>query len=174
MTAERIESSQAHTVSHIFGEITWLLSQSWQHSDLLVTDLNWLVMPPILNQQFHIFRKAKRPVGAALWALFDSERQTKLEGKLKLPSFDLDPGDWKTGNDLWLIALIAPFANPENGEAEVMLADLIAGPFAQKPFRMIYTDPVTGQRSIIRVSENAKEELVYRMKKQILEAEDQR
>jgi cytolysin-activating lysine-acyltransferase len=42
--------------------------------------------------------------------------------------------------------MISPFARPENKLNEVMLADLIAGPFKDAAFSLHRTDPKTGRR----------------------------
>ncbi|MXO65952.1 toxin-activating lysine-acyltransferase [Altericroceibacterium endophyticum] len=163
MAVASTATTPAHTVSHVFGEITWLLSQSWQYHDLLVSDLMSLVMPAILNRQFHIFRKGDRPIGAALWAYLDEEAESKLERSLSEPKLELSPDDWKSGDRLWLITLIAPFTDPQNREAELMLADLIAGPFSGISFRMIHQDEANKKRAVLRVGAEAKRELVQKV-----------
>lgn len=150
----------ARTVSHIFGEITWLLSESPQHRDLRISELASFVMPPILHRQYHIFRKGDRPVGAALWAYMDEAAETSLEQSLLQPALSLPYDAWKSGESLWLIALIAPFSDVKNREAELMLADLIAGPFAQTSFRMIHFDSLEGERAVLRIAPDAKQKLV--------------
>ncbi|MEN7536460.1 toxin-activating lysine-acyltransferase [Aurantiacibacter flavus] len=163
MTAAGTTNS-AYTVSHVFGEIAWLLSQSEQHRDLLVSDLVSLVMPPILNRQFHIFRKGERPVGAALWAHLSEEVEARLERSLSEPKLELAADDWKSGGRLWLIALIAPFTDRQNREAELMLADLIVGPFTGTAFRMIHRDAASGKRTALHVGEDAGGEIIRKVK----------
>ena len=43
------------TVSHMLGEVTWLLSQSPAHKHFAIGDLEWLVMPAILLERFRVF-----------------------------------------------------------------------------------------------------------------------
>lgn len=57
-------------------------------------------------------------------------------------------GEWKSGDNLWLVDLIAPFATPDNKHVEAMLADLIKGPFAGQKFKFHQTDPATGKREV--------------------------
>ncbi len=38
------------TVSHLLGEITWLLTQSPLHKALQIGDLEWLVMPALIHR----------------------------------------------------------------------------------------------------------------------------
>lgn len=48
-------NAQKPTVSHMLGELTWLLSQSASHKHFAIGDLEWLVMPAILLEQFRVF-----------------------------------------------------------------------------------------------------------------------
>ena len=58
----------APTVSHLLGEITWLMTQSPLHKAMQIGDIEWLAMPALIHRQFYIFRDGDRPVGLALWA----------------------------------------------------------------------------------------------------------
>jgi cytolysin-activating lysine-acyltransferase len=57
--------------------------------------------------------------------------------------------DWNSGDRLWLLELITPFATPENKLAEIMFADLLNGPFKGKRFTLHRTDPTTGVKDRI-------------------------
>lgn len=149
-----------HTVSHVFGEITWLLSQSEAHRNIPVGDLGWLVMPPILKRQYHLFRTGMRPVGVALWAEFDTATEEKVLGMISGDAIRLEDADWSSGNRLWLIELLAPFTTSENRQAELMVADLVAGPFAGRSFVMLPTDADSGKRTPISVGPHALEDLI--------------
>jgi cytolysin-activating lysine-acyltransferase len=99
------------TVAQVMGEITWLMTQSPRHKAIPLGDLEWLVMPAILLRQFRVFYQGEQPVGVVLWALVD-----------KLVAKRIDAGDrrltaveWKSGTDLRIIDIVAPFG----GEAEM-------------------------------------------------------
>jgi cytolysin-activating lysine-acyltransferase len=53
---------------------------------------------------------------------------------------------------MWLVELISPFTNAQNKMAEIMLMDLIQGPFRQTEFCLHRTDPASGRRDKIRVA----------------------
>jgi cytolysin-activating lysine-acyltransferase len=152
------------TVSHVFGEITWLLSESVQHRDLRIADLRWLVMPLILNRQFTVFRDGERPLGVALWAYLDEEREKKLIEGMSESSNELRLDNCNCGDRLWLIELVAPFSTNENRQAELMVADLIAGPFAGRSFTMIHTDPASDHKNLIKVDADARDRLIENTK----------
>ena len=66
------------TVSHMLGELTWVLSQSPAHKHFAIGDLEWLVMPAILLEQFRVFHGDKHPLGFALWAYLSEEAETRM------------------------------------------------------------------------------------------------
>jgi cytolysin-activating lysine-acyltransferase len=99
------------TVSQVLGEITWLMTQSPRHKAILLGDLEWLVMPAILLQQFRIFYKGEQPVGAAFWALADEIVAKRIDaGDVRLT-----PAEWKSGANKRIIDVVAPFG----GEGEI-------------------------------------------------------
>jgi cytolysin-activating lysine-acyltransferase len=152
-------SGAAPTVSHILGEITWLLSQSPLHRSLSIGDLEWLVMPALIHEQFYVFRDVDKPVGLALWAKCTPETARKLDRGMIEPENRLTLEQWVDGDRIWLVDLVAPFANAKNRQREIMIADLISGPFTGKEFSFHQTDPATGKRSVQTVAADAGEKL---------------
>lgn len=145
----------APTVSHLLGEMTWLLSQSPLHRALRISDLEWLVMPALINRQFYLFRDGDKPIGLALWAKCGPDAVAKLDKGLLEEGNQLTLEDWQSGDDVWLVDLIAPFATAENRQRELMFADLISGPLAGVPFSFHQTDPNTGKRTVQKVDAQA-------------------
>lgn len=158
-TRNGAEGPTAPTVSHLLGEMTWLLTQSPLHRALAIGDLEWLVMPALLHQQFYVFRDGEQPVGLALWAKCSPEAAKKLDRGMIEPENRLTLEEWNGGDQIWLVDLIAPFANAENRHREVMIADLISKPLAGKEFRFHQTDPATGKRTVQTVGADAGERL---------------
>lgn len=148
------------TVSHLLGEITWLLTQSPLHCALTIGDIEWLVMPALLEEQFYIFREGERPIGLALWAETNATGEAKLNRGALEPENRLTLEEWSGGDRLWLVDLIAPFATPANHHLELMMADLISKPFQGRAFSFHQTDPATGERAVRRVGADASEQLV--------------
>ncbi len=158
------------TVAEALGQVVWLLSQSPLHKELKIKDLEWSFMPAILHEQFRIFSFGplpgaeqidvaslpkgaitregleKMPLGVAVWAKVSEAAEKKLER-----GEHLTLEEWKSGDRVWLVELITPFANKENKLAEVMLMDLIKGPFAKAPFNLHRTDPATGRRDKVHM-----------------------
>ena len=99
------------TVAQVFGEITWLMTQSPRHKAIALGDLEWLVMPAILLRQFRIFYKGEQPVGVALWALADKLVARRIDaGDRRLTAME-----WKSGTTMRIVDIVAPFG----GEAEM-------------------------------------------------------
>ncbi|WHU01957.1 toxin-activating lysine-acyltransferase [Sphingomonas sp. NIBR02145] len=157
------------TVSHLLGEMTWLLTQSPLHRGLAIGDLEWLVMPALLNEQFYIFRDGDRPVGLALWARTTAEGEAKLQRGMIEPENRLTMDEWSKGDRLWLVDLIAPFADATNRHLEIMIADLIAKPLRGQAFNLHRTDLETGLRSVQRIEADAGDRLVEAIAAQLKE-----
>jgi len=149
------------TVARMLGEIVWIMTQSPGHKHFSLGDLEWMVMPALLLEQYRIFRNGTQPLGVALWAYLSPEAEEKLKsgtGRLRPDEWavgmKLDPEDGVThgaGGALWLVDLICPFHTPENKMADQMLADLIQGPFKGKKFKFHHTDPGNGERKIMEL-----------------------
>lgn len=101
--------------SQVFGEITWLMSQSPLHKNLFLSDLEWKVMVPVMPQQFRLFYDQQKPVDVVFWAFVNGEVAQRLASDDKR----LRPQDWKSGDRREVVEIVAPFG----GEAE-MLKDL--------------------------------------------------
>jgi cytolysin-activating lysine-acyltransferase len=159
-------------VAEALGQITWLFSQSPLHQHLKIKDLEWSVMPAILLEQFRLFyfgplpglKNVKpeeflpgftkegleqMPLGVAFWGKLNEAAETKADRGERLTA-----EDWKSGDRLWLLELITPFATPENKLAEAMFADLLQGPFKGKRFSLHRTDPKTGQKTKFTLGED--------------------
>ena len=158
-TPDAAPQATGPTVSHLLGEMAWLLTQSPLHRALAIGDLEWLIMPALIHRQFYIFRDGDKPIGLALWAKCGKEAEAKLERGMIEPENRLSLEEWANGDTIWLVDLIAPFADAANKHREIMIADLISGPLAGKAFKFHQTDPATGKRSVQSVAADAGERL---------------
>lgn len=152
-------STPAPTVSHLLGEMTWLLTQSPLHKVFSIADLEWLIMPALIHQQFYLFRDGDQPVGLAMWAKCSPNAAAKLDRGMIEPENRLTLEEWNSGQQVWLVDLIAPFATAENKQREIMIADLISKPLKGTEFRFHQTDPATGKRTVQTVSADAGDKL---------------
>jgi cytolysin-activating lysine-acyltransferase len=95
------------TVSTVLGEIVWLLSQSPEHKQLAIADLEWMVMPALLLRQFKLFYDTERniPVGVVLFARVSPAVAARLDAGGRLATLD----DWRSGETVRVMATVAPF-----------------------------------------------------------------
>lgn len=169
-TIGKAEDSAARSVGEAFGQIAWLLGQSPLHRELPIKTLERSFVPPIIKEQFRMFRFGplpggdapealqavglgkeqveQLPLGVAIWAHLSDEAEAKLDRREPL---ELD--DWNSGDRTWVVELISPFATPQNRLTEIMLADLAAGPFAERPFKLHRTD-ASGMREVLTVDQH--------------------
>jgi cytolysin-activating lysine-acyltransferase len=118
--------------SEVLGEVTWLMTHSPAHKHLFLADLEWLVLPPVMVKQFRLFKNGNRPFAFASWAYLDEEAEKRLlAGQPRLR-----PGDWRSGDRLWLIDVVAPF-----GGADGVLAHLKQKIFPEQRLMALRPNP---------------------------------
>lgn len=89
----------------VLADVVWLMMSAPNHKHLFLSDLEWLVIPPILKGQFRVFKREGLPVAYASWAYLTEEAEQRLiAGHTRLK-----PEDWDAGARPWLIDLTAPF-----------------------------------------------------------------
>jgi len=98
------------TVAAVFGEIVWLLSRSPKHRDLKLSDLETLVMPPLLLRQFKLFYAGKQPVAVEFYAKVSPEVAARIDAGDRR----LSPADWKSGEILRVIDKVELIASASN------------------------------------------------------------
>lgn len=103
------------TVSAVLGEIVWLMSQSAEFKQYLISDLEWLVMPPILLRQFRLFYHEGRPAAVVLYARVSPEVAARLDAGAPT----LRAQDWRSGDEMKVVKVIAPFGEAERFAAAV-------------------------------------------------------
>jgi cytolysin-activating lysine-acyltransferase len=116
------------TLATVLGEIVWLMSQSQTHKQFFINDLEWLVMTPALLQQYRLYYASDRPMGVLFWGFVDEE----VEKRLVTGSAKLRPQDWKSGDKLWIVDIVAPF-----GGTEEMIKDLKLKVFPDRPLKVL-------------------------------------
>jgi cytolysin-activating lysine-acyltransferase len=138
------------TVSHILGEICWLMSQSNYHRHFSLGDLEWMIMPAVLAEQFRIFRSEQGPpLGVALWANLSPEIEARFCAQVESGAgARLKPDEWKSGDRLWVVEIIAPQASDSNNLMQLMVDDLTANVFSSQAFKFHMADRLTGNRVV--------------------------
>jgi len=95
--------------AEVVGTVAWLMMHDEKRRYAFLSDLEWMVIPPVINRQFRLFRQDGKPFGYAAWAKVSGEVDKELrEGRIKL-----QPGDWTSGEINWLIDFVAPFGGAD-------------------------------------------------------------
>ena len=131
------------TISSVLGEIAWMMSMSPTHRYFFLADMEWLVMTPVMLNQFRIYRDDNgKPAGLVLWASVNEE----VEKRLEAGATRLAPQDWKSGDRLWVVDVV----DLMGGKANQMMLDMKKVIFKDKTFKFHVTTP-EGQRVVQEV-----------------------
>jgi cytolysin-activating lysine-acyltransferase len=89
-----------------FGRIVSVLMRSAHYKHYALSDLEWLVVPPMRLGQCAVMEATvngrQAPVAVALWASASHEVDRRLSENLNIP-IKLGPDEWRSGDVLWLI-----------------------------------------------------------------------
>jgi cytolysin-activating lysine-acyltransferase len=116
--ADEIKSSQRMPVvgiDAVLSRAVVLMMKSPEHAQIPIADLEWLLLPPIMLGQYKLYNSGLVPVAFAAWGLFsEAVEQRYLAGGYRLTTVD-----WKSGDRVRLVHLVAPF-----GGKNAVIADL--------------------------------------------------
>ena len=86
-------------------KVLLILSLSNRHENWNVKDIQRLVIPPLKLNQYRIYIDEEVPLCYASWAMFPKEADEGYKNKTR----KIQPKDWDSGNNLWLVDVICPF-----------------------------------------------------------------
>ena len=86
-------------------KVLLILSLSNRHENWTVKDIQRLVIPPLKLNQYRIYIDKEVPLCYASWAMLPKEAEEGYKNKTR----KIQPKDWNSGNNLWLIDVICPF-----------------------------------------------------------------
>lgn len=89
----------------LLGAVTWLMMQQSSVRHTFISQLEWRVMPPLVLEQCKMYLRDGAPVAFASWARLSDEAAIRYG---QAP-YQLMPSEWRSGEQVWLIDLIAPF-----------------------------------------------------------------
>lgn len=135
------DTRQQLEISSILGTVAALMIDSPMHQHFFLADMKWLVIPPIHLRQFRIFRRDNHPFAYVSWAMLSEEAGERL----KQGNHRLRPDEWRSGDQAWIIDMIAPF-----GGHEEVLKDLKRNVFKDVKVRVFQMAP---DKSSIAVTE---------------------
>lgn len=108
----KLAETQAQTVFKkvpLLGPVTWLLMHQPATRHLFLADLEWRVMPALVLDQAKLYMRDQTPLAFVSWATLSEAAALRYQQ----PPYHLAPSDWKSGERVWIIDLIAPFGNAQ-------------------------------------------------------------
>lgn len=114
----RLAQQQAEAVLKklpLLGPIVWLMLQQGTTRNQLLAELEWRVLPPLVLDQAKLYMRGTLPLAFASWARLSEEAASRF----RQPPHRLAPSDWKSGQQIWIVDVLAPF-----GGAQEVLKDL--------------------------------------------------
>jgi len=91
-----------------FAQIISVLMRSPHYKHYTLSDLEWLVLPPLMTGQFSVVEASAEqngprfPAAVVLWASVSPEVDKRLSENLTAP-MRLRPDEWRSGEILWLV-----------------------------------------------------------------------
>lgn len=137
---ETLQLIRSKILAANFGNVITVLKQSPVHKNLSLSDLDWLVIPALLNNQFVVAETRKKdsgftiPIGIVLWASVSEDVDKRLSEELDKP-LKLAPNEWKSGDIFWLIEVMG-----NRRSVKPMVDHLIKTVFKDKPTKYRTTD----------------------------------
>jgi cytolysin-activating lysine-acyltransferase len=90
------------------GPVAWLYMQLPGRKHAFLADLEWLAMPPLVLGQCKLYVRDEAPLAFASWAFLSADAAARYAATGRLA-----PADWKSGEEAWLVDLVAPFGGGE-------------------------------------------------------------
>lgn len=128
-----------------YGALTFLYMRSNRHARWPVEALRMLIQPAIDLKQVRIFNYDGVPRAACLWAhLSDEAEKQVLDGRQLLPT------QWRSGPNLWLMEIIAPYEQGTGANAFRTFLDHI--PQETHSFRYARVDATGKVRRVVELT----------------------
>ena len=118
------------------GDIAVVLSRSPAHKHYSLADIEWMILPPVLNGQYYVAEAAnaetgfRAPIAVATWAFVSHEVDHRLSAG-SAPRGRLRPDEWKSGEIAWIVDLAG---NPRGVMGALQW--LKSGPFKDKDAKL--------------------------------------
>jgi hemolysin-activating ACP:hemolysin acyltransferase len=97
-----------------FGQVVLAMSSVPRYRSQMLSDLHHLVVDPLINDRIAIAMpkavNGVEPPAIAIWATVSPEVDVRISEQVKAGAFPvrMKPEDWKSGEVVWLLDVIAP------------------------------------------------------------------
>jgi cytolysin-activating lysine-acyltransferase len=127
----------------VYGDFMFLAFRSQWHARMNVANLRSAFEPPIEMEQYRIFRFDGVPRGLITWAWLSADAERRyVAGEL------LAPADWRSGDRLWLIDMIAPYKGLASSITRWVM---VPGQFAKGRFKFRRVGGDNATRRIVQI-----------------------
>jgi cytolysin-activating lysine-acyltransferase len=130
-----------------YGDMMFLAFRSPRHVRMPVSVLRTYLEPPLVSGQFRLFRFDDVPRAMFTWAHLGPEAERKL-----VTGEPLVPEDWKSGPNLWIVDMIAPYAGLT---AQIARWIMERGNFSEREFYFRRVGGENETRRIVHIDFNA-------------------
>lgn len=125
----------------ILGPVFWLYARDERRKFTFIADQDWLLMPPVVLDQCKLYMKDEMPWVFITWALVSDEIDARLRSHVP----KIAPHEWKSGEHIWLIDIVAPF-----GQSDEMVEELRRTQFPGRKICALMPDVQQGSGLIVR------------------------
>lgn len=125
----------------ILGPVFWLYARDERRKFTFIADQDWLLMPPVVLDQCKLYMKDEMPWVFITWALVSDDIDARLRSMVP----KIAPHEWKSGEHVWLIDIVAPF-----GQSEEMVEELRRTQFPGRKVSALIPDPQQGNRLVVQ------------------------
>jgi len=107
----------------ILGPAIWLYARDPMKKFGFIGDIDGTVLPPVILDQCRLYTKEGIPFAFFTWAKVSDAVDERLRGGQ--PS--IAPHEWQSGENLWMVDMVAPFGGLDDMFAELRKDYLPAG-----------------------------------------------
>ena len=125
----------------ILGPVFWLYARDERRKFTFIADQDWLLMPPVVLDQCKLYMKDEMPWVFITWALVSDDIDARLRSMVP----KIAPHEWKSGEHVWLIDIVAPF-----GQSDEMVEELRMTQFPGRKVSALIPDPQQGNRLVVQ------------------------
>ncbi|MHB1098191.1 MAG: toxin-activating lysine-acyltransferase [Burkholderiales bacterium] len=125
----------------ILGPVFWLYARDERRKFTFIADQDWLLMPPVVLDQCKLYMKDEMPWVFVTWALVSDDIDARLRSMVP----KIAPHEWKSGEHVWLIDIVAPF-----GQSDEMVKELCMTQFPGRKVSALIPDPQQGNRLVVQ------------------------
>lgn len=101
----RAQVQQVMRTIPLLGGVCWLMMQHNATRHTLLSELQWRVMPALVLGQAKLYLRDGAPLAYVSWARLSPE----VADRYQRAPHHLAPADWRSGEQIWLVDLCAPF-----------------------------------------------------------------